>query len=54
MHIYLLVDRATGEEIEVDATTVERIADIEITYINWSIAQDGKFENANWVISKPT
>ena len=54
MHIYLLVDQTTGEEIEVDATTVERIADIEIAYINWAIAQDGLFDNGDWVITKPT
>jgi hypothetical protein len=50
MHTYSLVDWATGEEIEVDATTVERITDIEIAYINWVIAQDGLFDNGDWII----
>lgn len=53
MHTYSLVDRATGEEVEVDVTTVEQVTGIEITYIDWTIEQDGVFENADWVISKP-
>ena len=53
MHIYSLVDRATGEEIEADALTVERLTGIEICYIDWAIAQDGKFENADWITTIP-
>ena len=51
MCVYLLVDRATGEEIETDAITVERITGVEIAYIDWAIEQDGKFENCDWLIS---
>jgi len=49
-----LVDRATGEEVEVDKATVERLTGVEISYIEWAIEQDDKFENDDWVISKPT
>jgi hypothetical protein len=52
MRIYLLLDRATGEEIEVDKATVERVTSIEISYIDWAIEMDGKFENAKWTILK--
>jgi len=44
MHTYSLVDRATGEEIEADKATVEQLIGIEIAYINWAIAQDGKVD----------
>ena len=54
MHTYSLVDRATGEEIDTDGYTVERLIGIEIAYINWAIAQDGLFDNGDWVITKPT
>ncbi len=54
MRVYSLIDRATGEEVEVDATTVERVTGVEITYINWVIEQDGKFENTDWIVRKPT
>jgi len=54
MRIYSLVDRATGEEIETDTTTVERLTGIEICYIDWAIGQSRKFENGDWVITKPT
>ena len=36
MHTYSLVDRATGDVIEADKATVERIAGIEIAYIDWA------------------
>ncbi len=52
MCIYSLIDRATGEEVEADGCTVERLTGIEIGYINWVIEQDSKFENANWTIVK--
>ncbi len=52
MCIYSLVDRATGEEVEADKTKVERLTGIEITYINWSIEQDGKYEYGNWIITR--
>ncbi len=51
MCIYSLVDRATGEEAEVDAETVEQLTRIEINYISWAIEQDGRFENGNWIIT---
>ncbi len=54
MRIYSLIERATGEEIEADKTTVERLTGVEIFYINWAIEQDGKFENGEWVITYPT
>ena len=50
MYVYSLVDRATGEAIESDGCTVERLTGIEIAYINWVIEKNGKFENANWLI----
>ena len=53
MGAYLLVDRATVEEVEADTTTVERLTGIEICYINWAIKQDGNFENGNWIITIP-
>jgi len=53
MRIYSLIDRATGEEIEVDTTTLERLTGVEVTYINWAIEMDGKFENGNWAITIP-
>ena len=49
MRIYSLIERATGEEIEADKTTVERLTGVEITYINWAIEQDGRFENGDWI-----
>lgn len=42
---YHLVDRATGEEYEVDGAALERIAGVEAGYIDWAIAKDGVFEN---------
>ena len=45
MRTYTLVDKATGEEIEANADTVERVVEVEIGYINWLLEQDGKFEN---------
>ena len=54
MRIYSLVDRATGEKIEVDVATVERKTEVEIAYVDWSIEQDGKFENGDWIITCST
>ncbi len=54
MCVYSLIDRATGEEIEADKKTVERLIGVEIAYINWAIEQDGKFENGKWAITYPT
>lgn len=45
---YRLVDRATGEEYEVDSATLERILGIEAGYVDWAIAEDGRFENGRW------
>lgn len=50
MRKYTLVDKATGEEIEADADTVERETGVEIGYIDWCIGQDGKFENRDWEV----
>ena len=43
-------DFRSGDEFEVDADTVERVAVVEIGYIDWSIQRDGKFENGDWVV----
>ena len=48
MREYTLVNKATGEETEADADTVERVTGMEIGYIDWSIQQDGKYENRDW------
>ena len=48
---YRLVDRATGEEYEVDGAALERITGIEASYINWVIAEDGAFENGSWWVA---
>lgn len=53
MQKYTLVDKATGEEIEADADTVERLTGVEIGYIDWCIGQDWKFENADWLVRLP-
>ena len=53
MRKYTQVDKATGEEIEVNADTVERITGVEIGYIGCCIEQDGKFENGEWVVCLP-
>lgn len=45
---YCLVDRATGEEYEVDGAALERITGVEASYIDWAVAEDGAFENGNW------
>ena len=50
MRKYIMVDKATGEEIEADAGTVERATGVEISYIDWVLEKDGKFENGNWEV----
>ena len=45
---YLLVDRASGEEYEVDAARLEQVVGVETAYLDWVIAEDGAFENARW------
>jgi hypothetical protein len=50
MRKYTLVDKATGEEIEADADTVEAVTGIEVGYIDWVLEQDAKFENGEWVV----
>ena len=50
MRKYKLVDKATGDEFEAYADTVESITGIEISYIDWVLEQDGKFENGDWVV----
>ena len=54
MRAYSLVDRSTGEEVEADKATVERLTGMEITYIDRIIEQDGKFENVDWIITYST
>ena len=54
MCVYSLVDRNSGNLIEADAATVERVIDIEIAYINWAIEMDGKFENGYLIITCST
>ncbi len=54
MHVYTLVDRATGDEIKADKATVERVTGVEAAYIDWAIEQDGRFENDDWIVRKPT
>ena len=53
MRIYSLIGRTTSDVIEIDGCTIERLTDIEVTYINWAIEMDGKFENGNWAITIP-
>ena len=50
MRKYKLVETDTGEEIEADADTVERVTGVEISYIDCCIEQNRKFENGNWVV----
>ncbi len=45
-----MVDKAAGEESEADAGTVERMTGVEISYIDWVLEQDGKFENGDWEV----
>lgn len=47
MRFYILVDKATGEEIEADADTVERVTGVEIDYIDWVLEQDEKFADGD-------
>jgi hypothetical protein len=54
MRTYTLLDRATGEKIEADKTTVERVTGVEIVYTDWVISQDGVFENGKWIITYST
>lgn len=53
MCVYSVGNRNSGDLIEADAATVERVTGIEIAYINWAIEMGGKFENGDWVITKP-
>jgi hypothetical protein len=53
MCAYSLVDRATGEKVKVDSSTVERLTGVEISYIEWAIEQADKFENDDWIVRKP-
>jgi hypothetical protein len=50
MRKYTLVEKATGDAIEADADTVERVTSVEISYIDWVLELDGKFENGDWVV----
>ena len=50
MRLYTIVDKTTGEETEANADTVERILGVEISYIDWLLEQDGKFENGDWEV----
>ena len=50
MRVYRLTNRCNGEDIEVNADTVERVTSVEISYIDWAIGQEGKFENEDWSI----
>jgi hypothetical protein len=53
MRKYTLVDKANGEEIEAKEGTVERVIGVEISYIDFVLEQDGKFENGDWVVRVP-
>ena len=53
MQNYMLLDKITGEEFNMDAVSVQRIIGVEIEYIKWSIGQDGKFENRLWRVAGP-
>jgi len=53
MRIYSLIGRTTSDVIEIDGCTIERLTGVEVTYINWAIEMDGKFENGNWAITIP-
>ncbi len=54
MRVYSLDDRTTGEVIDTDGRSVERLISIEVCYIDWAISQDGVFENANLLITYST
>ena len=50
---YELVDKATGEETEADAGTVERATGFKIGYIDWVLERDAEFENGSWEVRIP-
>jgi hypothetical protein len=50
MRKYTIVDKATGEETGADTDMVERITGVDISYIDWVLQQDRKFENVDWVV----
>ncbi len=50
MRLYRLTDRCNGDSIEAGADIIARSTSVEISYIDWAIEQDGKFENPDWVI----
>ena len=45
---YWLTDLTTGEGLQVDADTIERVLGVEISYINWVLENDGVYENRKW------
>lgn len=48
MQIYWLNDLRSGECLQVDANTVERLLGVEVIYINRVLETDGVFENRAW------
>ena len=48
MQDYWLTNLDTGECLNVNASTVERVLKFEISYIDWVLKTDGKFENGTW------
>ena len=47
---YIVTERLSGESCDCDAAAVARITGVEITYIDWAIAEDGCFENGRWQV----
>ena len=48
MQDYWLTNLNTGECVNVNAGTVERVLNVDISYIDWVLKTDGKFENGTW------
>jgi len=45
---YVLWDLDTGDPLVLEAEAVERLLGIELGYLDWTIEQDGLFENGKW------
>ena len=52
MRTYWLTNRASGEAILVDGTTVERVLGVDLGYVDWCIGESGVFENGRWRVGE--
>lgn len=48
MDIWTITEKGTGNTLEINSDEVERLVGVEISYIEWTIQQDGRFENGRW------